>query len=98
MTVGHACALEEFDGILSLGQEHAIMGARNGDAEGVVEAPKIGHGKLRVEASHDALEKLSRRGGVGVAWVDAAEEVEDELQVWNGWPTSLSESANVFVH
>ena len=88
MTLSPACTLEEVDGVLSLGQEQAVGGARDGDVEEVLEALEISHGKLRVEASHDALEKLSRRGGVGIAWVDAAEEVEDDLRLaspkWGG--------------
>jgi hypothetical protein len=61
MTLSHARPLEEIDGVLSLRQEQAVGG--DGDAEEVVKSAQVGHGELRLEASHESLQKSGSRGG-----------------------------------
>ena len=55
MTLSHACALKKLDRVLSLGEEETIGGARDSDAEEVVEGAKIRHGKLGAQPSHNVL-------------------------------------------
>lgn len=55
MTLSHARALEKLDGVLSLGEEETIGGARDSDAEEVVKSAKVCHGELGAQPSHDAL-------------------------------------------
>jgi hypothetical protein len=57
MTLSHARALKKLDGVLSLGEEEAIVGMRDNNAEEVVKSAKIRHGELRAQPSHDALQE-----------------------------------------
>jgi hypothetical protein len=43
LTLGHACSLQEVNGILPLGEEEAVNGARDGDAEEVVKSTLVRH-------------------------------------------------------
>jgi hypothetical protein len=63
MTLSHARALKKLDGVLSLGEEEAIGGTRDSNAEEVVKSAKIRHGELRAQLSHDALQEGRGRGG-----------------------------------
>ena len=57
MTLGHAGALEEIQGVLALRQEESVRRTRDGDPEEVVEVAKISHGELRVQTLGDALQE-----------------------------------------
>ena len=48
MTLGHASALEEIQGVLALRQEESVRRTRDGDPEEVVEAPEVNHSELGV--------------------------------------------------
>jgi len=63
MTLSHARALKKLDSVLSLGEEEAIWGACDSDAEEVVEGAKIRHGELGAQPSHNALKQSRGRGG-----------------------------------
>jgi hypothetical protein len=63
MTLSHAHALKKLDGVLSLGEEEAIGGTRDSNAEEVVKGAKIRHGELRAQPSHEALQEGRGRGG-----------------------------------
>lgn len=55
MALGHASPLEKVDGVLSLRQMKAVGGALDGDAEEVVEIPKIHHGELVMETTSEVV-------------------------------------------
>jgi hypothetical protein len=55
MALGHASPLEKVDGVLSLRQMKAVGGALDGDAEEVVEIPKIRHGELVMETTSEVV-------------------------------------------
>jgi hypothetical protein len=55
VTLSHASALKKIHSILSLGQEQAVCGTSDGDAEEVMKIAKVRHGELRAEFGYDVL-------------------------------------------
>lgn len=51
---GHPIPLKKINGVMLLGQKETIGGARDGDAEEVVESSKVYHGELGAEPVGDA--------------------------------------------
>jgi hypothetical protein len=74
MTLSHAHVLKKLDGVLSLGEEEAIGGTSDNNAEEVVKSANIRHGELRAQPSHDALQEGQGRGSENDV-VDVQQEV-----------------------
>jgi hypothetical protein len=78
VTLGHASTLQEIKGVLSLRQEEAVIGVRDGDAEKVVKIAEVRHGELGVESLGDTLEEV-RRGSSEDDIIDVEEQARNTI-------------------
>lgn len=61
LAVRHVGAVDDLFGVLSLGEEEAMGGARDADAEEVLKRAKVLHGELRAKAVNDEAQQPCSR-------------------------------------
>jgi hypothetical protein len=89
MALEHASTLEMLNCILALREEQPVRGARDGDAEEVVERPKVSHRELRAEARSDVTQEV-QRGGRQVDVVDVEQQVGDVVSIFINKETRIT--------
>ena len=62
LTVSHASALEDVDGVLALVEKQALRLALHGDSQEVVQLTQVLHRELLLEGGDDALQEVVRGG------------------------------------